>query len=173
MCEQLAIWSPLAVFITFPPFYGDIIILTLCTILKVDNLVISLGFLSTGIFPDHLQAFQTIRQISRPSGNFPDHPETFQCSFKGCAKTFRTRKNFPDGNATLPSRFLGRWQRDSIWRRKKLSPLTWKSAQIGKKRFHFFGRKWRVKDWMHRCRIKTYEMHLPPPSTSPLSKSEI
>ena len=45
---------------------------------------------------------------------------------------------------------------------KKLSPLTWKSAQIGKKRFHFFGRKWRVKDWMHRCRIKTYEMHLPP-----------
>ena len=127
------------------------------------------GVSSSLSFPDHLANFQTIWKHSRPPGNFPDGPETFQFSFKSyaqklskCAKTFRTRKNFPDGNATLLSRFLGLWQRDSIWRRKKLSPLTWKSAQIGKKRFHFFGRKWRVKDWMHRCRIKTYEMHLPP-----------
>ena len=55
----------------------------------------------SGNFPDNPENFQTIWKFSRRSGNFP-------VQFQGLrAKTFRTRKNFPDGNATLPPRFLG------------------------------------------------------------------
>ena len=70
--------------------------------------------------PDYPETSQIIRKLSRFSGNFPDHPETFQTiqklsrpsenfplQFQGLrAKTFRMRKNFPDGNATMPRWFL-------------------------------------------------------------------
>ena len=124
----------------------------------------------------HLLAFQTFWRISRPSGNIPDHLETFQTVQKLSNLVSRvTRKSFPNAQklSELAKTFLmamspchpGFWASGKeilFEEEKQLSPLTWKSAQIGKKRFHFFGRKWRVKDWMHRCRIKTYEMHLPP-----------
>ena len=72
-------------------------------------------------FPDHPETIQPIWKLSRLSGNFPDNLENIQTiwkfskwsgnfpvQFQGLrAKTFRTRKNFPDGNATLPPRFLG------------------------------------------------------------------
>jgi len=75
----------------------------------------------SGNFPDHPENIQPIRKLSRLSGNFPDNPENIQTiwkfskgsgnfpvQFQGLrAKTFRTCKNFPDGNATLPPRFLG------------------------------------------------------------------
>ena len=55
----------------------------------------------SGNFPDNPENIQTIWKFSKGSGNFP-------VQFQGLrAKTFRTRKNFPDGNATLPPRFLG------------------------------------------------------------------
>ena len=70
--------------------------------------------------PCYPETFQVIRKIPRPSQNFPEYPETFQTirklsrpyrnfpvQFQGFrAKTFWTRKNFPDGNATMPRRFL-------------------------------------------------------------------
>ena len=74
----------------------------------------------SGNFPDHPENIQPTRKLSRLSGNFLYHPENIQpirklskgsgnfpVQFQGLrAKTFRTRKNFPDGNATLPPRFL-------------------------------------------------------------------
>ena len=71
-------------------------------------------------FPDHPENIKTIRKLSRLSGNFLYHPENIQpirklskgsgnfpVQFQGLrAKTFRTRKNFPDGNATMPRWFL-------------------------------------------------------------------
>ena len=77
----------------------------------------------SGKYPDYPETFQAIRKLSRLSGNFPDHPENIQpirklskgsgnfpVQFQGLrAKTFRTRKNFPGGNATLPPRFLRLW----------------------------------------------------------------
>ena len=51
-------------------------------------------------FPDYPETFLNIRKFSRRSGNFP-------VQFQGLrAKTFRTRKNFLDGNATMPRWFL-------------------------------------------------------------------
>ena len=81
----------------------------------------------SGKYPGYIETFRAIltllaiRKLSRLSGNFPDNPENIQTiwkffkwsrnfpvQFQGSrAKTFRTRKNFPDGNATLPPRFLG------------------------------------------------------------------
>ena len=127
------------------------------------------GVSSSLSFPDHLANFQTIWKHSRPPGNFPDGPETLQFSFKGYAQNFPNAQKLSELAKTfqmaMPPCHPGFWASGIeilFEEEKKLSPLTWKSAQIGKKRFHFFGRKWRVKDWMHRCRIKTYEMHLPP-----------
>ena len=74
----------------------------------------------SGNFPDHPENIQPTRKLSRLSGNFLYHPENIQpirklskgsgnfpVQFQGLrAKTFRTRKNFPGGNATLPPRFL-------------------------------------------------------------------
>ena len=55
----------------------------------------------SGKYSDYPETFRTIRKFSRRSGNFP-------VQFQGLrAKTFRTRKNFPDGNATMPRWFLG------------------------------------------------------------------
>ena len=84
----------------------------------------------SGIFSVHPETFQTIRKIFSPSRNFPDHPETFQTirklsrpygnfpvQFQGLrAKTFRTRKNFLDGNATMPRWFLCLWSQPWIVR---------------------------------------------------------
>ena len=75
----------------------------------------------SGNFPDHPENIQPTRKLSRLSGNFLYHPENIQpirklskgsgnfpVQFQGLrAKTFRTRKNFPDGNATMPRWFLG------------------------------------------------------------------
>merc|ERR1711902_199717 len=61
-------------------------------------------------FPAYPETFQIIRKISSLSGKFPDNPEkiqtiwkfskgsgNFSVQFYGLhAKTFRTRKNFPD-----------------------------------------------------------------------------
>ena len=85
---------------------------TFQTILKLSRL--------SGNFPGYPKTFQVIRTFSGPSGKYPDYPETFwtirkfsrrygnfPVQFQGLrAKTFRTRKNFPGGNATLPPRFL-------------------------------------------------------------------
>ena len=43
-------------------------------------------------FPDHLETFQTSRNISRSYRNFPDHRETFQCNFKGNAQKLSGRQ---------------------------------------------------------------------------------
>ena len=68
---------------------------------------------SSGKYPAYPETFQAIRKLSGQFGKYPDYLETFQrvrnspLQFQGIrAKTFRTRKNFPGGNATLPSRFL-------------------------------------------------------------------
>ena len=62
-------------------------------------------------FPGYPETLRTIPKISRPSGNFPDYPETFQTIRKlPCAISWVTRKNFPDGNATMPRWFLCLWQ---------------------------------------------------------------
>ena len=67
---------------------------------------------------DHPESFQTIRKVSRPSGNFLDHPESFQTIRKlsrpsgnlciwACllmVDFIDTRKNFPDAQK------LSRWQ---------------------------------------------------------------
>ena len=76
-----------------------------------------------GNFPDHPENIQIIQKLSRLSGNFPDNSENIQTirkfskgprnsplQFQGLrAKTFWTRKNLPDGNASLLPRFLGLW----------------------------------------------------------------
>ena len=83
-------------------------------------------------FLDSMEAFQTVQKPSRLSENFPnfqklsrlfrnfpDCPETFQTYAMFwldfgpilyiCAKTFRTRKNFPVGNANAPTDFFWLW----------------------------------------------------------------
>ena len=67
----------------------------------------------SGIFPDSSETFQTVRKLSRLSGSFPDCPKTFAIFLLDfgpnlyiCAKTFRTRKNFPVGNANAPTGFF-------------------------------------------------------------------
>ena len=76
--------------------------------------------LLSGNFTGYLEIFKIIPKHPRPSGHFLDNPETFQLIWKLSrpygnfpvqfqwlrAKTFRTRKNFPDGNATMPRWFL-------------------------------------------------------------------
>ena len=88
--------------------------------LEIFRIIRKISSLS-GNFPGYPKTFQTILKISRLSGNLPDHPENIQTIWKFCrqstnfpvhfqglrAKTFRTRKNFPDGNATMPRWFLG------------------------------------------------------------------
>ena len=56
---------------------------------------------TTRKYPDYLEIFQTVRKL--PGAISRVTPK----KLSGRAKTFRTRKNFPDGNATLPPRFLG------------------------------------------------------------------
>ena len=68
-------------------------------------------------YPAYPETFQAIRKLSRPTEKYLDYPETFQAirklsgssgKYPGLrAKTFRTRKNFLDGNATMPRWFLG------------------------------------------------------------------
>ena len=51
-------------------------------------------------FQEYPEPLLIIGKLSRPSGNFP-------VPFQGLrAKTFRTRKNFPHGNAMMPRWFL-------------------------------------------------------------------
>ena len=57
----------------------------------------------SGNFPDYQETFQTIRKLSRPSRNFPVKCQGLR------AKTFPTRKNFPDGIATMSQWFLCLW----------------------------------------------------------------
>ena len=66
--------------------------------------------------------FQAIRKFSgsiyKGSGNFP-------VQFQGLrAKTFRTRKNFPDGNATMPRWFLCLWSTLPTPNCSELTPIT-------------------------------------------------
>ena len=84
--------------------------------------------LLSGNFTGYLEIFKIIPKHPRPSGHFLDNPETFQLIWKLSrpygnfpvqfqwlrAKTFRTRKNFPDGNATMPRWFLCLWNVDSL-----------------------------------------------------------
>ena len=72
-------------------------------------------------YPDYPETFQATRKLFGPSGKYSDYLKTFrtiqkfskhsgnlQLQFQGLrAKTFRTRKNFPDGNAMMPRWFLG------------------------------------------------------------------
>ena len=44
-----------------------------------------------GIIKDHPEIIQTIRKLSRLSGNFPDHLETSWCNFKGYAQKLSGR----------------------------------------------------------------------------------
>ena len=59
----------------------------------------------SGNFPDHPETFQTIQKLSRPSGNFPDHPETFQTirKFPDHPETFQTIRKLsrPSGNLSI------------------------------------------------------------------------
>ena len=49
-----------------------------------------------------------MRKLYRPYGKYPDYLEIFQTVRKLPSAILRiTRKNFPDGNATMPPRFLG------------------------------------------------------------------
>ena len=90
-------------------------------------------------FPYHPENIQIIGNLSEQSGNFSGCPETFQIirklprrklfrpsgnipvQFQGLrAKTFRMRKNFPDGNATMPLWFLClRPARDLVGRKQE------------------------------------------------------
>ena len=81
----------------------------------------------SGKYPDYPETFQPIWKLSRLSGNFPDHPENIQpirklskgsgnfpMQFQGLrAKTFQMRKNFPDGNTTMPWWFLGHCKKET------------------------------------------------------------
>ena len=51
----------------------------------------------SGNFLDHPESFQTIQKLSRLSGNFPDHPESFQT----IRKLSRPSGNFPDHPETF------------------------------------------------------------------------
>ena len=61
-------------------------------------------------FPGYPETFRTIQKISGLSRNFPDYQETFQTIWKLPSEISRvTRKNFPDGNATMSRWFLCLW----------------------------------------------------------------
>ena len=86
------------------------------------------------IFPAYLQIIHAIPGLSRPFRNFPDYPETFQTIWKlpsaqGLrAKTFGTRKNFPEGNATMPPGFCAselHCTACNCEKRDKKSRITW------------------------------------------------
>ena len=106
---QVHLWHSTARKMTYPLFYPE----TFQAIRKFSRLsgnfpgypetfriILKISSLS-GNFPGYLENIQTIWKFSRPSGNFPVQIQGLR------AKTFRTRKNFPGGNATLPPRFLG------------------------------------------------------------------
>jgi len=104
-------------------------------------------------FPDRQDTFQTIRKLSRLSGNFPDHPETFQtfwklsrpsktsqCNFKGYAQNISGRKkNFPDGNATMPRWFLCLCLPDYLMMRQTDIQVYAKSKLMGDLITHWCG----------------------------------
>ena len=125
---QVHLWHSTARKMTYPLFYLE----TIQAIRKLSTLsrnfpnhpeniqpIRKLSRLSRN-FPDHPKTIQPIWKLSRLSGNFPDNPENIQTiwkfskwsgnfpvQFQGLrAKTFRTRKNFLDGNATMPRWFL-------------------------------------------------------------------
>ena len=63
---------------------------------------------SSGKYPAYPETFQALRKFFGQSGKYPDYLEIFQrvrklpIAISGVTrKTFRTRKNFPYGNATL------------------------------------------------------------------------
>ena len=69
--------------------------------LKIFKINMKLPRLS-GHFPDYPETFQIIQKLSRPSSNFSDYMDTFQTIRKLPSAISRvTRKNFPDGNATM------------------------------------------------------------------------
>ena len=70
--------------------------------------------ISINMFPDHLESFQTIWKVSKPSGKFSDHLESFQTIWK----VSRPFGKFPDhlesflaiwGKNTLHHFLFGMW----------------------------------------------------------------
>merc|ERR1712107_686246 len=59
-------------------------------------------------YPAYPETFQAIWKLSGPSGKYPDYLDIFQTVRKlPSAISWVTRKNFLDGNATMPPMFLG------------------------------------------------------------------
>ena len=108
-------------------------------------------------FSNWLETFQIVQKLSRLSGNPPDCSETFQTStifcfdfeliLWICAKTFRTRKNFPVGNADASTGFFWLWSVYQILEEilsSRFYPKTWPCQSLSEwKCYNFETIVWR------------------------------